>query len=100
MRCRRISRSVRGLIAGISSFAATHRDRESERRALSHLALDPDTAAVELDEFPAQGQAQSCTLSLLVRRPHLPELLEHGLLILRRNADPSVADGDLHKSIL
>src|SRR5262249_8649485 len=35
----------------ISSFATAHRDRERERRACSHLTLDPDLAAVELDEL-------------------------------------------------
>src|SRR4029453_5635556 len=71
----------------MSSFAMTHRDVERECRALAYLALHRDLPAVEFDELPAEGQAQSCALGLLLRRPHLTELLEHGLLILRGDAD-------------
>src|SRR5262245_3236736 len=84
----------------ISSFAMTHRDREREGRALPQLALDPDLAAVQLHELPTQGQSQSGALDPLVRCPHLAELLEHRLLILRGDADPGVADGHLYKAIL
>ena len=34
-------------------LASKHRDGECESRPLAHLALDPDPAAVELDELPA-----------------------------------------------
>jgi hypothetical protein len=73
---------------------------EGERRAGSQLALHPDPAAVQLDELPAQGQPQSGALDFLCRRSHLPELLEHRLLIFRRDADPGVADGDLDQPVL
>src|SRR4029453_7887838 len=63
-------------------------------------ALDPDLAPVQLDELPAEGQSQPCALYLLVRRPHLAELLEHRLLILGCDADASVADRPLHEAIL
>src|SRR5215510_12169746 len=76
----------------ISSFAMSHRDREREGRALPQLALDPDLAAVQLDELPTQGQSQPSALYLLVRCPDLAELLEHRLLILWCDADPRVAD--------
>src|SRR4030095_12845202 len=81
-------------------LAAGHPDREPEGRAVTQLALDPDLAAVQLDELPAEGQAEPGALDLLLRRPHLPELLEHRLLILRCYADPSVADRHLHEAIL
>src|SRR5205807_3598643 len=84
----------------ISSFATAHRDRERERRTHAHLTLDPDPPAVELDELPAEGQPKARSLRFLLRRPHLAELFEDLLLIVRRDADPGVADGDLHKSIL
>jgi hypothetical protein len=54
---------------------------------------------VQLNELPAQGQPQPGTFHLLVRRPHLSELLEHRLLILRGDADPGVADGDLDRPV-
>src|SRR4030095_12024724 len=76
----------------ISSFSATNRDRERERRTLADLALDPDPPAVEFDELAAQGQPQPRALRLLLGRPHLAKLLEHRLLVFRRDADPGVAD--------
>src|SRR5262245_6852729 len=76
----------------ISSFAMTHRNRERERRAQADLALDPDLAAVQLDELPTQGQSQASALHLLVRRPNLPELLEHRFLVLWGDANAGVAD--------
>jgi hypothetical protein len=50
---------------------------------------------VQLDELATEGQPQPGALHLLVRRPHLPELLEHRFLVLRGDADPGVVDGDL-----
>jgi transposase-like protein len=79
-------------LRSVSSLATTHRDGERERRALAHLALDPDPPAVQLDELPTQGQPQPRALHLLRRRSHLLELLEHLLLIFRSDADPGVAD--------
>src|SRR5262249_55420727 len=76
------------------------RQRKRERRALAQLTLHPDPTAVQLNELPTQGEAQPGALDLLVRRPHLPELLEHRLLILRGDADPGVADGDLDEPVL
>src|SRR4030095_5648264 len=79
----------------ISSFATTHRDREGERGALPQLALDPDLAAVQLDELPGERQSQPVAHDLLVRCPYLPEFLEHRFLILRGNTDASIGDGHL-----
>src|SRR5262249_43620169 len=76
------------------------RQAEGERRAHSQLALHPDPAAVQLDELPTQSQPQPRALHLLVRRPHLPELLEHRLLILWGDANAGVADGDLDEPVL
>src|SRR5262249_37043379 len=61
----------------------TCRDGESEGRPQPRLALEPDLAAVELDELSTQGQSQPCALDLLVRCSHLAELLEYRLLVLR-----------------
>src|SRR5215831_9714884 len=71
-----------------------------ERRSLTNLALHPDLAAVELHKLPAQGEPQPRALDLLCGRPHLTELLEDLLLILWGDADPGVADGNLHEPIL
>jgi hypothetical protein len=48
--------SLSSAIPRIGSLAAAHRDRKRERRAHVHLALNPDSPAVELDELPAEGQ--------------------------------------------
>src|SRR5215475_9586644 len=79
----------------ISSFAMTHREGERECRALAHLALHPDPPAVQFDELARQRQPEPGALHLLGRRPHLPELLEHRLLVLGGDAYPSVGHGDL-----
>src|SRR5215475_3106501 len=84
----------------ISSFATAHRQREGERRAQSLLTLHPDPPAVQLDELPTQSQPQASAFHLLGRRPHLAELLKDLLLVLGSDTDPSVADRDLHESIL
>src|SRR5215471_10025979 len=76
------------------------RQAEGERRAHSQLALHPDPAAVQLDELPTQSQPQPRALHLLVRRPHLPELFEHRLLIRRGNADPGVTHRNLDQTLL
>src|SRR6266478_7727291 len=54
---------------------------------------------MEFDELPAQGQSQPRAFRLLLRRPDLPELLEHRLLILRRDADPCVGDRYLNEPV-
>src|SRR5207248_4800381 len=73
-----------------------HRYRECERGAFARLAFDPDAAAVQLDELLGQRQTESGALLLLrVIAPDLAELLEHGLMIFGRDADPGVADRDL-----
>src|SRR5262249_6244447 len=69
--------------------------REGERRSHSCLAQDPDSPAVQLYELLGQRQAESRALLLpSVVSADLAELLEDGRLILGRNPDPRVADGD------
>src|SRR5262249_1870339 len=84
----------------ISSFAMAHWQRERKRRACPQLALHPNPASVQLDELATQGQPQPSAFHLLVCRPHLPELLEHRLLILWGDADAGVVDGDLDEPVL
>src|SRR5262249_64045 len=64
------------------------------------LTLHPDPSAMQLNELPGQGQPESGPLNLLVRRPHLPELLEDRLLILRRDAHASVGNGNLGHAVV
>src|SRR5262249_17892127 len=71
-----------------SSFATAHRQREAERRTNPYLALHPNLATVQLHELPTQGEPQPSALHLLRRRPDLPELLKHRLLVLLGDADP------------
>src|SRR5262245_48188248 len=73
-----------------------HRQCKGKRRTHTDLALHPNPAPMQLDKLPAEGQPQPGALHLLVRGPHLPELLEHRLLILWGDANPGVAHGDLH----
>src|SRR4030088_2226384 len=62
---------------------------------MPYLAFHPDLSPMELDELPGERQPESRALDLLVRRPHLPELLEDRLLILGRDADPGIRHGHL-----
>src|SRR5262245_8337775 len=55
---------------------------------------------MQLDKLPTESQPQPRALYLLVCRPYLPELFEHGLLILWGDADAGVADGDLNGAVL
>src|SRR5262249_39796828 len=91
----KVPTNVRRLIMG-----SLHRQRESERRSLAHLALHPDPPPVQFDELPGERQPKSSPLDLLVRRPHLPELLEDRLLILRGDAHAGVGDGDLGHAVV
>src|SRR4029453_11364074 len=53
-----------------TSFTSMVRNRERERRARTHLALDPDPSAMQLDELPRQGNPEPRALHLLGSRPH------------------------------
>src|SRR4030095_3742871 len=73
---------------------------ESERGARAERAGDPDLAAVQLDEFPAEGEPEPGALLLRRARPHLPALREDGLVVLRRDAHPGVDDRHVDGSVL
>src|SRR5215471_18588384 len=84
----------------ISSFAMADRQGERERRPLPGLALHPDPPAMQLDELSGERQPEPGPLDLLVRRAHLPELLEDRLLILWCDAHAGVGDGDLGYAVV
>src|SRR5262249_608602 len=84
----------------IGSLLRAGRQRERKRRALPYLALHPDSATMQLDALAGESQPQASTLHLLVRRPHLPKLLEDRLLVLRRDANPGVGNRDLSYAVV
>src|SRR5205807_1859226 len=65
--------------------------REREDRAPADLGVDPDRAAVQLDEAPAQRQPEAGALALPRLVPRLPKLLEDGRLLPGRDPDPRVS---------
>src|SRR3989441_7271405 len=69
--------------------------REAEGAAPARLALDPDAAAVQLDQALGQRQPEAgpFLLARVVARS-LPELLEDDRLVFLWDADPRVRDGD------
>src|SRR2546427_1258887 len=76
----------------ISSFATAYRDREREGRPAAHFTLHPNSAPVQLDEPAAKGHPESRPLLSRRAGSDLTELLEHRVLVLRRDADPGIAD--------
>src|SRR4029450_9419436 len=76
-------------------FVEPNGHREGKRRPLAHVALDPDPPTMQLHELLGQRQPESRALLLPgVLSADLAELLENGRLVLRRDPDPRVADGD------
>src|SRR4029079_11161545 len=79
-----------------ASHASPHRDRERKRRTRSNLALDPDPPPMQLDKPPGEGESEACPFGLLLRRPHLPKLLEYRLQVLWSDSHARVAHRHLH----
>ena len=71
--------------------ASLDRQREDEAAALSGLALDPDPAAVQLDEALGEREPEPGAFSLLHADVGLLELLEDPLLVVGR--DPRAGVG-------
>src|SRR5438309_4686882 len=69
------------------------RNGEKEPAPFSELALEPDATAVQLDELARDGETKSGPMvRARRRRVDLSELPEDQIVMLRRNAEPSVAD--------
>ena len=86
------------------ALAATGRDssrrqREDEAAAVSGFALDPDPAAVELDESFREREPEPCPLSLVRPGVGLLELLEDPLLVTGCDSRPGVGDRHLHLAV-
>ncbi|QJW99075.1 hypothetical protein FTUN_6673 [Frigoriglobus tundricola] len=71
------------------------RQRDGERAPAAGLAGDADLAAQQPHQFPRDREAQPGPAELPARGPvRLPERLEDDFLLVRRDADPRVADGE------
>ena len=66
---------------------------------LAELAVDPDPAAVQLDEPLRERKPEAGALALLDACLGLLELLEDPLLILGRDAGTGVGDRDPHLAV-
>src|SRR2546428_2977075 len=73
---------------------------EANVRPRTRWPPDPDPPAMEFNELAAEGESEAGALHLLHRRPHLPKLFEHRLLILRRDAHPGIAHRNLRRLVL
>jgi hypothetical protein len=72
--------------------------RQREGRTFSEFALEPDPSAMQFDVASSKRKPQAGALLLVgVVVTDLPELLEHCLVILRRDANPGVRHGDLDR---
>src|SRR5581483_5496560 len=78
-----------------------HGKAHGEGRSLAELALQPDGPAVQLDEPLDEAQAEPGPFDPpRAVGADLAELLEDRRLILRRDPDPGVADGDLERAVV
>src|SRR4029450_1290903 len=72
------------------------RQNEREGRSRAGLAVEADAAAVQLDEAPRQRGPEAGAFVLVgVVAADLAEFLEHGLLVVPRDADAGVGHRDL-----
>src|SRR5690349_9640670 len=82
-----------------STVRLLRRQREDEAAAVPGLALDPDAAAVELDETLRKGEAETGALALLDADIGLLELFEDPLPVGGSNARTSVGDRHPHLAV-
>src|SRR5262252_4250951 len=74
--------------------------REDEAAAVSGLALDPDAAAVQLDEPLREREAEAGAFSLLLSDVGLLELLEDAFLVFGGDARAGIRDRDAHLAVV
>ena len=93
--------SVRGsppVSAGGASSAAPERQLEPERRPGTRLADQPEPAAHELHQLPADGEPETgAAETARGRGVRLRERHEEALLVLVRDADPRVDDVEVER---
>ena len=69
-----------------------------ERAASSWATLSPDQAIMEFDDVLANRQPQTKTIDLPRQSGiHAVEAVEDPVKVFRRNAQPIIADTDLHQ---
>src|SRR5688500_13271110 len=73
----------------------TERQREREDAPPSHLTVESEGTPVQLDDALRQRQPEPGARLLALAGRRLLERLEDAPLVLRRDADARVADGDL-----
>src|SRR5581483_8766634 len=77
-------------------LAEPYGDREMKLRPLSLLTLHPQSAVHEFDQTLADGEAEARPAELARGRAvHLSEGLEELILLLARDADAGVGDGEI-----
>jgi hypothetical protein len=87
--------AARPSLSARSRLVRPNRQREGERGPQAHLALDPDSSPVQFHELLGQGQPKPrALLRAGVVPADLAEFLEDRRLILRRDPDPRVTDGN------
>src|SRR5438270_1751626 len=97
-RTRRRFRSLSSTMSASSPGTGRLRGKhEQEGAAAAAGRLEPQAAAVELDQLPRQRQAEPCAFGGVL--PALPELLEDRLALLGRDAGARVGDGDLDEAV-
>src|SRR5215471_621253 len=75
------------------------RQCEDETAALPGLALDPDAAAVELDQPFREREPEPGAVALLEADFRLLELLEDPLVVLGRDSRPGIRHGHEHLAV-
>jgi hypothetical protein len=79
-------------------FTQSH--REPELGADSRFAGPPDLASHQIGQLLGDGQTETCAAVETRRRVvRLAELLEQLLLLLRRDADSRVSDGEPNNGV-
>src|SRR2546428_541598 len=94
------ARIRRARTATTGSCGAWKRQRKAEGRALARRALQPDFAAVQLDQALRERQAEPRAFRLARGiAADLPEFLKNRALLLGCDADAAVAHRDLDRAV-
>ena len=90
-----LARQLVGAVRRSNALTVYSRDRQCKDRALTEHAFDSDRAADQFGERSRQRQAETGALHFLLQtRIDLREFLENPIMILGRDADPGIANGE------
>ena len=82
------------------SLLRMDRQRKGKLTAFAHFARHPDFSSMQLDELLGEGQTKPCAFALVrIVIAHLAKLFEDPCLIVKRDADAGVADGDFYRAV-